>query len=211
MKKKFSHYYLFIGMALMISIFMFSTKVEAQLWQALPPYNVLWPLWSPVLSPPDPVSGVPIPLVTQLTKNTVLPVQPALVWNPDLPYYYLLYNYIPTYGDPYLKYYDPTEYPAIGVYNSAIFQNWPPTYLLQTLNPFVNIYITVPNPLDLPVGYENLITIDPTLFLNWFYPLVNYAWQDYNGIDPYLLTASDLVPTGWIYDNYFGPVLVPAI
>ena len=70
----------------------------AQLWQSLPPYNVLWPLWSPVLSPPDPLTGLPTPLVSEITKNTFLPVQPALVWDPRVPFFHLLYNYVPVGG-----------------------------------------------------------------------------------------------------------------
>ncbi|MGA1825308.1 MAG: hypothetical protein ACMUIP_11670 [bacterium] len=52
-----------------------------QYWSALPPYNLLCPLWSPVLSPPDPATGVPTPLVTELTPATVLPVEPVLAWD----------------------------------------------------------------------------------------------------------------------------------
>ena len=48
------------------------------LWVALPPYNVMWPLWSPALSPISPITGLTTPLLTSLTRNTVLPVQPGL-------------------------------------------------------------------------------------------------------------------------------------
>ncbi len=192
-------------MTVIITICMFSSKTEAQLWQALPPYNVLWPLWSPILSPADPVTGVPTPLITELRKDTVLPVQPALVWNPDLPYFYLLYNYTNYYGTT-VKYWDPTEYPAIGVYNGAIWQDWPPKSLLQIINPFINTYVSIPAALSLPVGYENLITIDPYLWLNWFVPFANVAWEDWFAIDPDLLTAADLLPVDWVYSYTFGPV-----
>ena len=57
--------------------------IHSQNWQAIPPYNILWPLWSPTLSPPDPVTGVPAPILNQLTSNTILPVQPIMGWNPN--------------------------------------------------------------------------------------------------------------------------------
>ena len=191
MKKNFFQYCLLVGFVCIISFCIFFTKLEAQLWQALPPYNVLWPLWSPVLSPPDPVTGIPTPLVTELDKNTLLPVQPAFIWNPDLPYYNIIYNTLSSYGAPTLMYWDNTEFAPIGVWNGAIFQRWPPSYLLQTIEPYPGIYITIPDTIDLPVGYENLYTMPP--YLNWFVPLVNVAWQDWYGIDPYLLTAYDLL------------------
>jgi hypothetical protein len=60
------------------------SSARAQDWQAIPPYNLLWPLWSPVLSPPDPVTGVPTPLLTELSSSTILPVQPVLATDPYL-------------------------------------------------------------------------------------------------------------------------------
>ena len=61
----------------------FAPVIQAQNWQAIPPYNILWPLWSPTLSPVNPATGVPTPILTSLTSNTVLPVQPVLGWNPN--------------------------------------------------------------------------------------------------------------------------------
>lgn len=208
MEKKSFKYNLIICIFLLVGFGMLSTKVKAQIWQSLPPYNVLWPLWSPVLSPPDPLTGIPTPLVTKLDQDTILPVQPALVWNPDLPYFYLLYNNIPAYGDPYISYYDFTEYDVLSAY---IFQKWPPSYLRETISPFLNVYVTIPNPINLPVGYENLISFDPAFWLNTFIPFINVAWQDYYGVDPALLTANALYPSTWLYESYFGPPLVPAI
>ena len=66
----------FVKITILFFFFIFcmlSYKAEAQLWEPLPPYNLLWPLWSPVLSPPDPVTGEPTPLVDSLYENTVLP------------------------------------------------------------------------------------------------------------------------------------------
>lgn len=214
MGKNYFLYKFFLGLAIMITICFFSLKTNAQLWQALPPYNILWPLWSPALSPPDPVTGEPTPLITELKKNTLLPVQPALVWNPDLPYYYLIYNYINPYyptAAPIVKYWDLAEYAVIGTYGGYIFQDWPPPNLLQIIEPYINTFVTVPNPITLPVGYENLITIDPSLWLNWFVQPANIAWEDAYGVNPNLLTASALLPVNWVYTYYFGPPLVPAI
>jgi len=57
-------------------------RVRAQIyWTNMPPYNLLWPLWSPPLSPLDPVTKLPTPLVSVVDRNTVLPVQPALIWD----------------------------------------------------------------------------------------------------------------------------------
>lgn len=191
MKKNLFQDYLLISFVCLISFGVLATKLEAQ-WQSLPPYNVLWPLWSPALSPPDPVTGVPTPLVTKLDKNTLLPVQPALVWNPDLPYYYLIYNYINPYGGPpIVKYWDPTEYSAFTPYG-YIWQTWPPSYLLQSIEPYPGIFITVPDPIALPLGYESLPYL--ASLVTWYVPFANNAWQNYYGINPYLLTATDLLP-----------------
>ena len=83
---------LIIFFIIIASFWLFTNIGYAQLWKAIPPYNVLWPLWSPILSPPDPVTGLPSPLVTTLNESTYLPVQPAMVWDPSLPYFHLLYN-----------------------------------------------------------------------------------------------------------------------
>lgn len=56
----------------------FAPGVQAQNWANMPPYNLLGPLWSPTLSPPDPVTGVPTPILTELTGSTILPVQPVM-------------------------------------------------------------------------------------------------------------------------------------
>ncbi len=89
---------------------------QAQNWALMPPYNVLWPLWSPVLSPPDP-AGIPTPLVTQLTRNTILPIQPAIAWDPATSIW-ALYNTPPLLGTG-LLFFD-------RVYG---LNPWPPPYL----------------------------------------------------------------------------------
>ncbi len=103
----------------------------AQTWMALPPYNFLWPLWSPALSP-----GA-IPLVNSLTSSTVLPAQPGLAWNPALSYPYFLYN-----SPIGMQYYDI-------IYG---INPWPPSYAIDPLGPI---------PLALPIGYGFLPATDP--------------------------------------------------
>jgi hypothetical protein len=130
---------------LIMAVLLFFTSGLAQYWTALPPYNILWPLWSPALSPIDPVTGLTTPLITTLTKNTVLPVQPALVWDPSyiigsdpgqVPY--LLYNTPPEFGFGLLYYHD--------IYG---LNPWPPNYLLDPIT-------KEPLPLSLPLGWSIL-------------------------------------------------------
>lgn len=85
-----------------------SSAAHGQYWEAMPPYNTLWPLWSPALSPVNATTGLPTPIVTSLSQSTIIPVQPGLTWNPYLPNPWLLYN--TPLG---LAYYDP----LIGVGN----------------------------------------------------------------------------------------------
>ena len=84
MHRKRWNIFLIMILAVLVGLAFF-TNAQADYWTALPPYNVLWPLWSPALSPPDPISGVPTPLVNALTRMTILPVQPAMIWDPASP------------------------------------------------------------------------------------------------------------------------------
>ncbi|MGA1869687.1 MAG: hypothetical protein ACMUJM_14215 [bacterium] len=116
-------------------------SANAQYWSAMPPYNILWPLWSPALSPPDPVSGVATPLVTSVTKNTILPSQPALVYDPVQPLGYsefpfLLYNTPAALGGG-LLYWD--QYVGMNP--------WPPSYMLDSVT-------AAPAPIALPLGWS---------------------------------------------------------
>ncbi|MGA1867840.1 MAG: hypothetical protein ACMUJM_04755 [bacterium] len=156
-------------------------------WAAIPPYNVLWPLFSPVLSPPvgpvDPITGVaaPVPLVSSLTNNTVLPVQPALVFDPCQPNVagmgFLVYNTPAALGGG-LTYWDP--YYGLNP--------WPPSYMLDTVT-------GAPLPITLPVGWSFL---DPGSLIDlkhfeWFVPLGNAAFSLQFQV-PYtsLLTTADI-------------------
>lgn len=190
MKEKHLLFIHIMSLILFISFTLFCTPGAAQdLWAPLPPYNVLWPLWSPVLSPPD-ASGVPTPLVTTLTSYTVLPVEPAIVWDPALPYFYILYDAPWSSGNFY--------------YNIATgeFITWPPGYLTTT-NPVTNA--ATPAPISLPPNYATLITFDPATWLNLWIPLVNTYNQEYwvAGINPYLLSAVDLLPSNYIFDAVY--------
>lgn len=189
----------------LVAVYCAPINAGAQLWKAIPPYNVLWPLWSPVLSPPNPLTGVPTPLVSSLTASTYLPVQPALVWDPSLPYYYLLYNYVPVDGGlNELIFFDPTE----GAFNPAYaFKIWPPASLLKaiTTTTLAGTTTTIgPAAITLPTNYASLISFDPILWLNFWVPLVNNAYQNLYGIYPNLLTATGILPTGWTYTGSFA-------
>ncbi|MGA1870748.1 MAG: hypothetical protein ACMUJM_19610 [bacterium] len=121
-----------------ISIVVFSPIAHAQYWIDLPPYNTLWPLWSPALSPIDPISGEPVPLVSSLDSTTILPVVPGLTWDPSLPYPWLLYNT----ASSGLAYYDP--FTGINL--------WPAPSLLDEAG--------LPAPISLPPDYQALSPID---------------------------------------------------
>ena len=103
-------------------------------WVALPPYNTLWPLWSPALSPINAVTGYPTPIVTNLAKTTVLPSQPGLTWDPAWPNPWLLYN-----TPSGMLFYDP-------LYGINL---WPPSYLIDPVS-------GAPVPISLPAGYADL-------------------------------------------------------
>ena len=123
---------------------------HAQDWWPLPPYNTLWPLWSPALSPPN-AAGIPIPIVNRLTPETVLPVQPGLTWDPDLKYPWLLYN-----TPAGLAFYDP----FFGI------DLWPPDYLTV---------LGVPLPIRLTTGWSTLAPTS-TAWLSEFVPVANNAY-----------------------------------
>ena len=89
--------FLMMVICLAVSFFMISS-VSAQYWQNMPPYNILWPLWTEALSPVDPLTGVPTPLVSSLTSATQLPVMPAFVWDVEQITPWFLYNAPPILG-----------------------------------------------------------------------------------------------------------------
>lgn len=134
--------YIIIFVIFLVLGLLYSPLAHAQYWTAMPPYNLLWPLWSPALSPVDTITGLATPLLTQLTNATVLPVQPALVWDPVSTYAYTLYN-------------------TPGVMGGGLL--W--FHYLFGLNPFPpsNLVDSVgaPLPIALPLGFEALPPLDP--------------------------------------------------
>ncbi|MGA1842613.1 MAG: hypothetical protein ACMUIU_18515 [bacterium] len=132
-----------ISLVVLVSLLLFcAPSVQAQ-WAALPPYNLLWPLWSPPLVTDfnwDPlVLAGTIPIITELTRNTILPVQPGIIWDPVLnpkgPVW-LLYNVPPAFGSGLTFFED--------IYG---FMPFPPNYLLDPVT-------SLPSPITLLPGYS---------------------------------------------------------
>lgn len=113
-------------------------RIADQNWQALPPYNILWPLWSPTLSPPDPLTGVPVPLIAELASDTILPVQPVMGWNPNS------YEWPMSITMPWLFYNGPTGV----VFFDAFYglNPWPPPSYFDPIT-------GAPIPISLDAGY----------------------------------------------------------
>lgn len=171
----------FISILLVVFGLMGNRLAVAQTWSALPPYNFLWPLWSPALSPVNAL-GVPTPLVSSLAPSTTLPVQPGLAWNPAISYPYFLYN-----SPIGMQYYD----------------------IIYGMNPWPPSYAAGPTPLSLPIGFNLLPATDPlwiqqnlpTANLSYLAEYPNLALAAYNillppnltGLDPWL--ASLINPT----------------
>ncbi|MGA1825451.1 MAG: hypothetical protein ACMUIP_12400 [bacterium] len=147
--KKRSFFYLLLIAAL--GSFLCAHVAFAQNWQALPPYNTLWPLWSPALSPADPVTGVPTPLVSNLAVDTTLPLMPGLTWDPAIAYPWLLYN-----SPAGMVYFDP----LFGI------DSWPPKGF---------VHGTTPVPIALPPGYSALAPT-PSATLKNLVPLANLSY-----------------------------------
>lgn len=135
--------WLIFSLVTLLAIFLIGISLShAQYWSAIPPYNLLWPLWSPALSPVDPITGVSIPLITALTNDTILPEQPVMVWDPAREFPWLLYN-IPSILGGGLTYFNP--YYGLNP--------WPPSYLTNPLT-------GAPAPITLPLGFELLPPTD---------------------------------------------------
>jgi hypothetical protein len=141
-------------------------------WWPLPPYNTLWPLWSPELSPINPLTGQPTPIVSSLYPSTQLPIQPGLTWDPDYDYPWLLYN--TPLG---MVYYDP-------LYGVNL---WPPRYLLDIFG----------NPLPLTITLLDLdLKPTSTAWLAANVPVGNNAYYtNYPRFAP-LITPSSILGLG---------------
>ena len=138
-----------LGLFIFVAILLIaSPTIQAQNWVAMPPYNLLWPLWSPALSPANPVTGVPTPLLTSLTSNTFLPKEPVMLWDPVLR------------GFPYLLYNIPQPLGGGMVFFDQYYgmNPWPPPYLIDSTLGF-----PTPSPIALPTGFGALspIVLDP--------------------------------------------------
>jgi hypothetical protein len=155
-------------------VLIFSPSIQAQYWTALPPYNVLWPLWSPALSPPDPLTGVPTPLITSLTNSTLLPAQPGLVWDPLQVWPWAIYN-VPTAFGGGLTYFD----------QRYGLNPWPPSYLLDPI-------IGGPAPLALPLTYS-LLSPSSLEHFEYFLLLANSVFSFRYGVPVFnLLNTWDI-------------------
>ncbi|MGA1824919.1 MAG: hypothetical protein ACMUIP_09660 [bacterium] len=148
--------YVTIKIIIILSVifFIYPSTGHAQYWSSLPPYNTLWPLWSSILSPIDPLTNLPTPLVSNLSSSTILPVQPVLTWDPSMPNPWLLYN-----SPTGLLYYDP----LFGI------NAWPPAS-------FIDSATGIPLPLALPADYGTLPPTDPIWISNTI-PVANTAYQ----------------------------------
>jgi len=154
----------------------------AQNWQALPPYNILWPLWSPALSPS--VGGVPTPLITSMASDTILPVQPALGYSPNA------YSWPMSIVMPWFFFNGPS---GVMFYDVLYGMNpWPPPSFLDPAT-------GGPIPISLPIGYS--LSILPDLKeTQYIHELANLtyltAFGSALGINPAsLLTFADIWPS----------------
>jgi len=163
-------------------ILWYQPAVRAQNWVSMPPFNVLWPLWSPALSPIDPLTGVPTPIVSELSSGTVLPVVPGIAWDPALATPYLLFN-----GPQGLVYW---------VDNWVPIQAWPPSNLQTSFNSGGIIYTLPPTPLVLPAGYADLPPTAPLWLLQTVPLAYNRYFYTYPAFIPYPWN-----PTGTVYPN----------
>jgi len=171
-----------IGMVVLLAIFLAgASSIQAVPlfpggaainWQAIPPYNLLWPLWSPLLSPADPVTGLPTPLLSFLDNRTLLPLQPIPFWDPARDYPFFMYNIPELFGGG-LTYFD-------------VFYGlnpWPPSYLIDPLT-------GLPAPITLPAGFANL---SPTAVLPGLVFTGNLLYSEQYGVPvTNLLTAGDI-------------------
>lgn len=166
-------------MIVTISCLFTFTPVQAQYWAALPPYNVMWPLWSTILSPPNPATGLPTPLVPVLNRNTILPVQPALAWDPLQP---------GGSGMPWLLYNTPLALGGGLLYWDVYYgmNTWPPSYMLDPAT-------GAPAPITLPLGWSVYLPTKLDAYY-WFLPIANSVYSFQYGVPiADLLTTADIL------------------
>ena len=166
-----------IFIVLLAASFMITSTVSAQYWQAMPPYNVLWPLWSDVLSPN--ISGIPTPIVDSLTRSTQLPVMPVFVWdigpNNAINMPYFLYNTPPILGGDLIYWEGVTG-----------FGTFPPTGFISPTGGI--------NPNPLPIGYDYLIPDSTFSNFDLLTLKANTAYQSFFGPVTGAVPFFDLIP-----------------
>lgn len=183
-------YYLILLFTLAMILLGFQVA-QAQDWVAMPPYNALWPLWSPVLSPLN-AAGIPTPLISEITSSTILPLQPGLVWDPT---WWTLAG--PDWGwpmgfqPPWLLYNGPAGLLFFDVLYGL--KPWPPVS-------YVDPVTGLPAPVALPPAFALFETTPetlPTTKAIYLFELANLSYLvGYGGAlginYPSLLTAADV-------------------
>jgi len=180
MKKKC----LFLILTFIMSLALVGSSALAQDWAIMPPYNLLWPLWSPVYSPTNPATGLPTPLLNEVTSSTILPVQPTYLFNPNG------FEFPMGYVQPWLLYNSPSGV----VYYDTFFgiNPFPPPDLLDPAT-------GAPSPIALPLAWSTL-AIPPLSLALYTFELGNLYYQlaygNALGVDPFsLLTYYDVYGT----------------
>ncbi|MGA1823239.1 MAG: hypothetical protein ACMUIP_01155 [bacterium] len=132
------NYLIFIvTLSIMIGL-VITPSLQAQNWQSIPPYNLLWPLWSPTQSPINPVTGVATPILSEITSSTIFPMQPIMAWNPNS------FEWPMSITMPWFFYNSPTG----PIFFDAFYglNAWPPPSFLDSAG--------APVPITLAAGYS---------------------------------------------------------
>lgn len=175
-ERKLKHYGI-MSFVILAAIFLFCvTSIQSQYWTNLPPYNLLWPLWSPALSPLSPVTKLPTPLVSSLDRNTVLPIQPALVWD----------NVAFPKGPAWLMYNTPASLGGGLLYWTSLYG----------LNPFPPSYLLTPGGFPIPnalaAGFSYLLPTKTKHFVSWV-QVANLLYSSVYGVPlTSLIGAADI-------------------
>lgn len=183
--------FLLILTLIMILGLMITSSVQAQDWAIMPPYNLLWPLWSEAYSPISPATGLPTPLLSEVTSSTILPVQPTYLFNPngfELPMGYV---------NPWLLYNSPT-----GVIYYDVFFGINPFPPPDLQNPVTG----APVPIALPLNWS-LIEIPPLSLALYTIELGNLSYMIAYGNDLGVNPLSLLT----YYDVYGTPGVLTAL
>ena len=181
---------LFLILTFIMAIALVGSSALAQDWAIMPPYNLLWPLWSPVYSPTNPATGLPTPLLNEITSTTILPVQPTYLFNPNG------FEFPMGYVQPWLLYNSPSGV----VYYDTFFgiNPFPPPDLLDPVG--------APSPIALPLNWSTL-AIPPLGLALYTFELSNLYYQlaygNALGVDPLSLLN--------FYDVYGTPGVLTAL